>query len=275
VVLPQPFHLPTSRGPRFCVRYEPPGGSAGSRPIVHVPAFAEEMNKSRRMVALAARALAAQGWTVIQPDPLGCGDSDGDTGDARWSQWIADVVDAARWAQASTGRPPALWGLRVGCLLAREAADLLEVPTDLLLWHPVLSGAQALTQFLRLKVTGQLVGAKATERVGARELIASLERGNVLEVAGYALDPGLALGLQASELVPPRRPASVAWLEIGSDDAAGPGVAAQARIDAFRAAGHAVQAGQVACPPFWQTQEIAQCPALVEATLAALARWPA
>jgi len=45
------------------------------------------MNKSRRMVALQARALAGRGFAVLQMDALGCGDSAGDMQDATWADF--------------------------------------------------------------------------------------------------------------------------------------------------------------------------------------------
>lgn len=275
MAVPQPFYLSTARGRRFCVLYEPPGGSAGARAIVHVPAFAEEMNKSRRMVALQSRRLAAAGWAVVQPDLFGCGDSDGEAGDADWSQWQADVADAIGWARERTGREPALWGLRTGCLLACQVADRLEAPTNLLLWQPVLSGAQALTQFLRMKVASQLMGDKPAARVGTRELVEALTRGQTLEVAGYRIRPGLALGLQAAELAAPRLAAAVAWLEVAAASPADVSPAARSRIDAWKAAGHRVEARAVVGPSFWQTQEIAECSEIIDASLEVLATWPA
>src|SRR3546814_14337350 len=52
--------------------------------LVYLPPFAEEMNRSRRMAALQARALAALGIDVLLLDLFGTGDSAGDFRDARW-----------------------------------------------------------------------------------------------------------------------------------------------------------------------------------------------
>ncbi len=45
--------------------------ASGKPLVVHVHAFAEEMNKSRRMAAMQSRALAAAGFAVLQIDLLG------------------------------------------------------------------------------------------------------------------------------------------------------------------------------------------------------------
>ena len=78
------FFLPIDEGrngQRFCLFHRAHGDvTKGS--ILYIHPFAEEMNKSRRMAALQARALAKAGYAVLQLDLLGCGDSSGDFGDA-------------------------------------------------------------------------------------------------------------------------------------------------------------------------------------------------
>ena len=59
--------------------------------VIWVHAFAEELNKTRRMSARMARLLAGEGWRVVQKDLSGCGDSTGDFGDATWAAWVDDV----------------------------------------------------------------------------------------------------------------------------------------------------------------------------------------
>ena len=82
---------------RFAVLHWPAEPRVPLGLVVHAPAFAEEMNKSRRMVALQARALAEDGLAVLLVDPLGCGDSPGDFGDATWETWVQDIANALAW----------------------------------------------------------------------------------------------------------------------------------------------------------------------------------
>jgi exosortase A-associated hydrolase 2 len=254
---------------RFCVLHSPDRTGKGA--LVYIHPFAEEMNKSRRMAALQARALAAAGWSVLQVDLLGCGDSDGEFGDATWSSWVDDVSDAAAWLRQRCGYAPALWGLRLGCLLASEAARRMESHPDLLFWQPVHSGRQFLQQFLRLKLANQLFVGDDRERLRTEDLRAQLARGEAVEVGGYALAPDLAVGMEASELLPPTNPARVAWLEVLAAPEIPP--AAKSRVQAWQAAGMQVDIRAIAGPPFWQTQELAECPELIVATVAAVESW--
>ena len=59
-----PFFLDTPEGALHVSLHMPPDARPASGWVVHVPAFAEEMNKSRAMVSRQARALAA---TARQP----------------------------------------------------------------------------------------------------------------------------------------------------------------------------------------------------------------
>jgi uncharacterized protein len=273
VAYPDPFFLTMERGRRFCVRYARASTAASLGAIVYVHPFAEEMNKSRRMAALQAQALADSGWTVLQVDLLGCGDSEGEFGQANWEQWRTDVKDAAAWLREQTGCAPSLWGLRAGCLLACDAAKDMEPVPNLLLWQPVTSGRQSLQQFLRLKVASQLFGESNEDRISTRQLMDQLTRGEAVEIAGYALSPGVALGLDVAELTLPAAPAHVAWLEVVPHAPAELSPAAHIRIESWQAAGHRVDSRAVTGAAFWQTQEIAECPELIGATLALVADW--
>jgi exosortase A-associated hydrolase 2 len=241
--------------------------------MLFVPPFAEEMNKSRRMAALQARALADDGWIVLEMDLYGCGDSEGDFAQASWGQWVADVRDAAAWLRTETGLAPVLWGLRAGCLVARDAAAAMEPAPDLVFWQPSTSGRQTLQQFLRLRVASQLFSDTGSGRIGTEALRGQLVQGDAVEVAGYLLPPEVALGLDASALTPTSVPVRVAWLEIVPEGTAELPPAAQAQSRAWQHAGHQVLTSSVVGPAFWQTQEIAECGDLIAATRGAVAKW--
>jgi len=76
------------------------------------------MNKARRMAALQSRRLAAAGYSVLQIDLFGCGDSSGDFADARWEIWKQDLRLALGWLKPRVAGPLGLWGLRLGATLA-------------------------------------------------------------------------------------------------------------------------------------------------------------
>lgn len=267
------FFLPMDhgrRGQRFCV-FHPPVGALVRGLIVHVHPFAEEMNKSRRMTALAARTLAEAGYGVLRIDLLGCGDSSGEFGDATWHDWVADVLEACRWAQRRLPAPLWLWGLRAGCLLAVEAAQALDGPCHFLFWQPPASGKLLAQQFLRLKVAGDMLDGKSK---GVMEgLRQSLAQGRAVDVAGYALAPGLVDGFEAAGMQPPSgagRGGRVEWIEVSSRADASLSPASERALAAWRSAGSQVRAHLANGPAFWQTTEIESAPALLPLSLQAL-----
>ena len=265
----EPFFLTVGDSRRFCLRHAVDAGQAVRGGVVYIHPFAEEMNKTRRMVALQARALAAAGFEVLQIDLQGCGDSSGDFGEASWEGWIADILAAGAWLRQRSQAPLWLWGLRAGCLLATEAARRDDTVAGLLLWQPVVSGRQHLQQFLRLKSAGEML---AGDGKGIMQgLKSELAQGHSVEVAGYTLSSALAKGLEDAELALPERALRVEWLEVAAKPENGLSPVAASRLAQWTAAGHRARGRAVGGPSFWQTIEIEENAALLDATLAALA----
>lgn len=258
---------PASSNQRFCIHHAAQGPRRGR--VVYLHPFVEEMNKSRRMAALQAQALAAAGFAVLQIDLAGCGDSAGDFGDASWDAWVDDAVLAARWLgeHESADTPLWFWGLRAGALLATAAAARIDEPANLLFWQPATQGKLQLQQFLRLKAAAELAaGAKGV----TEKLRAQLDAGEPVEIAGYMLAPALANGLAAAKLEAPARPGRVVWLELSTQEPAELLPASQPALQRLRDAGCEVVAEVVRGPAFWQTTEIETAPALIDRTTALL-----
>lgn len=257
------FFLAGRRGDRFCVLRTPPGRAVGG--LVVVQPFAEESNKSRRIIAEQARELVRAGFAVLHLDLLGCGDSAGDFADATWEAWVEDVQDGIEALRRHVDGVIWLWGIRAGCLLACQVAHTLPSPPNLLMWQPVRSGSQHLTQFLRARALSDLIGDGEAQTT-TRQMLEELNHGNQVEVAGYRLAPGLALGLSAAELRAPPSSCRVVWLEVSSSDPATLSLATAGVVETWRRDGMQVVAEVVHGPPFWQTVEIEECPGLVRRT---------
>jgi exosortase A-associated hydrolase 2 len=272
-----PFFLDAGGGERFCLYHapHPPVGDCRGA-FVYVHPFGDEMNRTRRMAALGARALARAGYGVLQIDLAGCGDSSGEFSEARWQGWKDDLALARGWLAERLGRPAGLWGLRLGALLALDhAADLAgggDEPPHLLLWQPVLAGATYLTQVLRLRMAGELVGANGGSSADSPQALrALLASGSAVEIGGYLLAPELAAALDRLDAARLAPAAAVDWFEVVAAPERPAPPAAQRVATAWQGTNKDVRLHTVAGPSFWASQEITECPTLVEATVAALA----
>lgn len=240
--------------------------------LLYIHPFAEEMNKSRRMVAQQARYLASAGWHVLQLDLTGCGDSAGDFRDAGWNIWLEDVLAARNWLGEQCSGPLWIWGLRLGALLGSESLVQAPAPgASLLFWQPVISGKQHLQQFLRIKVAGERV-TSGQPGVVTEQLIDQLRAGESVEVAGYELTPQLALPMLEATLVLPPDVHRVCWFEVQARAEGALAPVSRRMIDSWRECQNIdFVASVVQGASFWQSQEIEEVPTLLTVTLEALA----
>lgn len=247
-----PFFLDVEPGQRFCLLHRAGPGTPYRGAILYLHPFGEELNKSRRMAALQARAFAAAGFDVLQIDLFGCGDSDGDLVDARWNTWQRDAMAAQAWLERQGCGPFFLWGLRLGALLALDVAAVGK-PAAILLWQPEMDGRAHLKHFLRLRLASRM-------HSGAGPAAAD-EDGNI-EVGGYEISAAFARDIgqrDARHFALPSCPLLCYWINA---DGAAPAI----RLSHPRLASHAVQG-----PPFWITAEISECPALIAVSTTAFA----
>ena len=265
------FFLPGARGQRFCVLHAPAGLCKGG--IVYAPPWAEEMNRSRRIVALQAKSWAQAGFAVLLLDLGGSGDSEGEFADATWQDWVQDLHDAQIWLAAQLLKwsggaavPQWLWGLRAGCLLAAELVRQGGQAAQLLFWQPVTSGSLHLTQYLRLQSASSLVQGKMANSPDV--LKQSLKMGKPVEVGGYTIAPGLAAGMESAHLDDlPAHTTVQCWF---ASDSPSPTLAPvlDQQLARWRSAGVHAQAFAVNAPAFWQLQEVGDAPRLRAACLA-------
>jgi exosortase A-associated hydrolase 2 len=263
------FFLDGQAGRIFCTGVRHPSDpQEGRRPAALIcPPFAEEMNKARHVAAALSRVLAQAGYDVLLPDLFGTGDSEGDFGDATLDLWRADI-DAAI-AHLNSPSSLHLIGLRAGGLLAADAA-MRHQARSLVLLHPQTDGRQQLTQFLRLRVAGSLMGDGKKESVS--ELRQTLADGGSLEIAGYRLSSQLAADLDSLRLIdmPPTSTGSVYWIDLAPQAGRPLMPASQRVIDAWAERGVVTRSKSVVCDQFWATQEIAYCAEIVNETLVCL-----
>ncbi|MFN3231946.1 MAG: hydrolase 2, exosortase A system-associated [Alphaproteobacteria bacterium] len=259
-----PGFISGSHGSLFTVYFPPAPDTDDGGDVIYVPPFAEEMNRSRAVVAAQARHLQSSGFGVLILDLYGTGDSAGDFADARWEAWREDLVTAADWL-AGKGRPLwGIWGLRLGALLAADTAG--RAPDRfrrLLLWDPVTSGKDYLDRFLKIAATSPNHEARGIAAEGDR---IRLSHDGPLEVAGYPISRSLMHGILRTQLNETVRNCAIEidWLDLRDR-----GDARRIDVDAVRNALHADAALRhrvLAVQPFWSVQDTVADPNLFDAT---------
>ncbi|MBV6416812.1 MAG: hypothetical protein CMLOHMNK_01427 [Steroidobacteraceae bacterium] len=235
--------------------------------VLVVPPFAEEMNKSRKLVTDFARHERSRGRGVLCIDLFGTGDSDGEFAAARVASWIENLAAAAEWSATQGWRVTSMLGIRMGAILAALLARQRDLDlSHAVFWQPVMNGARMIDQFLRVRVMASRMEQDRNETVA--ELRARLQAGKTVEVAGYTLSGALCADLETLDLAAALTPsfAPIRWLDVVADATAPMAPGTQRAIDKARAIGCKVEHMQVTGEPFWMATEIVTNPALVAAS---------
>ena len=188
----EPFFFQGKHGRLFGVLFSPDDSATRDRVVLHVPAFAEEMNKSRPMVAKFSRLLADRGIASLIVDCMGTGDSEGQFHDAGWRVWVDDVSSALAWLRDQGFQRFSICANRTGASLAIDAlhdADL--TVDDFICWQPVPKGSAYLRQFLRLRRAAEIFQTEEAE---------TSDDNWPLEVAGYTLTRARSEALESIDL---------------------------------------------------------------------------
>ncbi len=231
-----------------------------------VPAFGDEMNQMRRMVRLAAEALAERGVASCIFDLYGTGDSSADFADATVERWLADVRMMAGRLDASGAMPMVLIGCRLGAALSvRVSHELERRPAAFVAWAPVLQGKQQLSAMLRAASIARMQRPDAAG-VDPKSLWA---QGQVATLAGYPLSGALAEQLEALDATGvPAAPRAVLFdMRAPVDgEAIAPSEAVVRRAVAWSERGVPTEARAVAGPAFWNVADLVDVAGLVDAT---------
>jgi len=266
----EPFFLSTSSGSLFCVLY--PGISNHGVPkkrVLLVPPLFEELNKSRRMIALQCRHLAQHGIDVLHVDLFGTGDSEGVLCESSWEIWHSNLQEASRWYESERGPIDTLWLVRGGALLGAGIA-LSGHLRSLLYWQPVMSGTSYVNQLIRLRIANTL-DRQATPPT-REEILAEIDQTGTLCVAGYEIPDSIITGLSTTLPATPaiERTLAIHWFDITSSSTQQLSRGNQRAVQNAGFEQHDLHITSIQAPPFWHTQEITEVPELLDTTLKAI-----
>ncbi len=261
----QPHFLAGPSGPLFALHVFATERHAKTRGVIFCAPFAEELNKTRRTVRLAATALASAGHEVLILDLSGTGDSAGEFADATWPAWLADLEAAAQWMRKVRGLEHLVfWGLRTGTALAVSAAQACAAER-LLLWQPVVTGKTFVTSFLRMRVVADSMASEGGEGgASTNELRELLHAGQRVEVGGYALTGPMCTALDEIDLTKVAPTVPVHWAEVVAAEGRPFSPASRKLIGVWDGAGVWVEDAKVVGPSFWSTPEVAVSQGLID-----------
>jgi exosortase A-associated hydrolase 2 len=261
--------IAAERGRIFVLARRP--AAMTSAAVLMVPPFAEEMNKSRKMMAELALKLADRGVPSICVDLFGTGDSDGEFRDATWPRWSADLQTAMQWADHAGMRVSKILGARLGCSLAIELIRQSTASFErIVFWQPVLDGKRFIEQFLRLRIAARMMENDRKETVA--DLRGRLAQGETIEVAGYELNSELVTAIEraSTEALLNIAPCNLDWIEVVRAAGAAVSTPTAKTIETIRAKGFSAQLHCVVSEPFWSSTEIVTCAELIDKSVGVL-----
>jgi exosortase A-associated hydrolase 2 len=243
----------------FCLKTSTKSSQA-SRVVLLVPPFAEEMNKSRKMMSLLLAQTASDSTCGYLFDLYGTGDSEGDFSQATWDIWRANLIDMLDFIGAQEGvEQISIVAIRTGALLVNSVLTDESAISDKIksihYWNPVLNASLFIGQFLRLKLAANMMRNDGP-KVGVKELRQQLQNEGSLEVAGYTLNSDLINGMEGAviTLPPSLSELELHYYEVSSLGQITPGLLkkiTEVGGSAEKRFTHVVEGAQ-----FWSTQEI-------------------
>lgn len=178
----------------FGCHHLPSVQSKCSGAVVLCHASGNEYYYSHRAMRQLATRLARAGFHCLRFDYSGTGDSAGSDASATLAQWKLDVTHAIdELKRLSRIDKVSVIGLRLGASLAWQSIVEHDVIGDLVLWNPVLTGADLLEQWSTIQSKhNQLLGYDS-------------ETPELTEVMGITLSPTLLDEIRVLEMQPLHR----------------------------------------------------------------------
>lgn len=198
-----PFYFGTRERRLFGIHEAAQPSMAGHGVVLCHPWGSEYIHAYRAMRQL-ARMLSANRINTLRFDYFGTGDSDGDEAAGDPDGWEADIQSAiAELKDTAQSTRLSLVGLRLGATLAANVAVRMGAEVNsLVLWDPVVSGPEYLTELQR--AMGEWYRAASVTRMGwflpPSALARRARRQRDLEVLGFRLTEPVAAAVRRIDL---------------------------------------------------------------------------
>jgi uncharacterized protein len=185
-----PFFFGSSRKQLFGIHHPPKTELARNTAILLCYPFGDEYMRTHKAVRQLTLQLAKAGFHLLRFDYFATGDSAGESEEGTIEQWIDDVGIAADELKETSGLASiSIVGLRLGATIATEAVATRTDVSDLVLWDPVVNGADYYEELIR--PPPYLYGDAPPP---------APKRGETAGALGYPVTPALRSGLERLEL---------------------------------------------------------------------------
>lgn len=174
--------------------YEAAQRSSTSHGVVLCHPWGAEYIHAYRAMRQLAKMLTANGVHTLRFDYFATGDSDGDTETGGLDAWQSDIRAAIKELKDTTEvARVSLVGLRLGATLAAEVAVRMGAEVaSLVLWDPVVSGVEYLTEIQRAARTAWWRPRSAMARPD--------HQGQAYEIMGFPMTGPVATALERIDL---------------------------------------------------------------------------
>jgi exosortase A-associated hydrolase 2 len=201
----RPFFFKNGSQRIFAVLHTPQGVARNYGFVFCYPGFEEKLWVHRVFVSF-ARELAARGYHVLRFDFAGHGDSEGNFEDTSVASQLSDIDSAVRALSDELGQggTVGLLGLRLGAALAASYAEQHASIDTLILWDPVVNGAQYMQELLLSNLATQSA-VYGEIRQTREELSAQMQSGGIVNIEGYELGRTLFNEVNALSLAGEKR----------------------------------------------------------------------
>jgi len=208
------FYFGSDSKPLFGIHQSPSARVRAGHGVVLCYPFGREYVRAHRSFRQLAVLLTRSGVDVLRFDYFGTGDSGGGSEDRLPSLWMENIVQAAEeLRRRSSAEFVSLLGLRLGATLASSIAVTADDIENLVLWDPVLNGANYSrelqeNQYARLSEAIEELPVDPSSYRRARDKARTVSAVDSYEAAGFRVSAGFRRELESLDLVSGEAPAA-------------------------------------------------------------------
>jgi len=163
-----------------------PDNTTSKKGIIFIHPYAEEKQRVDRILVNCARQLCSKGYFVMRFDFFGCGDSEGNFEELSHESQMSDLRIVTEYFVGTTGVEKIyLFGVRLGSNIAIQYAGADNNIANIILWSPIINGADYAETLLRNKIFSSFLDKK--NKITKEQIIDELNENGRVDIDGFYL----------------------------------------------------------------------------------------